>query len=226
MRVSADKIVVMNNKVSLAVIAISVFAQSLTAQGKPRQVMTNATVEEMVGAGIAPDTIIQAVQTADNVEFKIMEYEYYQFIRLGASERASDQIWQAMKQRSTEGPRKPLQRSSSEIVPKPSPPSLSGPAPASLRPSRSGRPATSPSLTQTLPLVPKLYINQMEGQLDGFIAAELVKQRLNLLVVVNEGDADLALTGLSMIASNHVPGFVYSYTHRATVSRPMGLTKL
>jgi hypothetical protein len=38
----------------------------------------------------------------------------------------------------------------------------------------------------------------MEGKLDGFIAAELVKKKLPIVVVIDEKDADYIITGASI----------------------------
>jgi hypothetical protein len=46
--------------------------------------------------------------------------------------------------------------------------------------------------------LPRVYISPMIGELDGFIAAEIVKQRLPMRVVLDEKDAQLELTGLSI----------------------------
>ena len=43
----------------------------------------------------------------------------------------------------------------------------------------------------------RLYIGQMEENLDNFIAAEVIKQKLPMKLVLDERDADYILTGLS-----------------------------
>jgi hypothetical protein len=46
--------------------------------------------------------------------------------------------------------------------------------------------------------MPRVFIAPMEGRINGFIAAEIIKQRLPLRIVINEKDADLLLTGMSV----------------------------
>src|SRR5579864_9469032 len=46
----------------------------------------------------------------------------------------------------------------------------------------------------------KLFIAPMEGNLDGFIASEIVKQKIPVTVVTDEKDADFVLAGASIKA--------------------------
>jgi hypothetical protein len=48
----------------------------------------------------------------------------------------------------------------------------------------------------------RLYISPMEGSLDGFIAAEIIKQHIPVKVVISESDADLILVGKSIKADD------------------------
>jgi hypothetical protein len=45
--------------------------------------------------------------------------------------------------------------------------------------------------------LPRVYISPMVGDLDGFIAAEIIKQHLPMRVVMEDKDAQLVLVGLS-----------------------------
>jgi hypothetical protein len=44
----------------------------------------------------------------------------------------------------------------------------------------------------------KLFIAPMEGSLNGFIAPEIIKKRVPMIVVTDEKDADFILTGASI----------------------------
>jgi hypothetical protein len=44
----------------------------------------------------------------------------------------------------------------------------------------------------------KVFVAPMEGKLDGFIAAELVKKKLPITVVIDENAADYIITGASI----------------------------
>jgi len=46
--------------------------------------------------------------------------------------------------------------------------------------------------------VPRVFISPMQGNLDGFIAAEIIKQHLPVLVVTDESAAQFVLVGLSL----------------------------
>ena len=48
----------------------------------------------------------------------------------------------------------------------------------------------------------KVFIAPMDGNLDGFIAAEMVKRKLPLVVVTTEGEADYVLSGASIKADS------------------------
>ena len=48
----------------------------------------------------------------------------------------------------------------------------------------------------------RIFISEMEGKLDGFIAPEMVKQRLPLTVVLDEKDANFVLAGASIKADD------------------------
>jgi hypothetical protein len=48
----------------------------------------------------------------------------------------------------------------------------------------------------------KLFIAPMEGGLDGFIAAELFKKKIPMVVVTDENQADFILSGVSLKADD------------------------
>lgn len=48
----------------------------------------------------------------------------------------------------------------------------------------------------------RVFIAPMEGNLDGFIAAEIIKQHVPMQVVTDEKDADFVLVGLSLKENN------------------------
>jgi hypothetical protein len=48
-----------------------------------------------------------------------------------------------------------------------------------------------------------LFISPMDGRLDGFIASEIIKQKLPVKVVTDEKDADFVMVGASLKADDH-----------------------
>jgi hypothetical protein len=54
----------------------------------------------------------------------------------------------------------------------------------------------------TVPTGSKVFISPMEGQLDGFIAPEMIKQKLPVKVVLTESEADYLLVGGSIKADD------------------------
>lgn len=48
----------------------------------------------------------------------------------------------------------------------------------------------------------KIFISEMDGKLDGFIAPEIIKQKLPVTVVLDEKDADFVLAGASIKADD------------------------
>ena len=57
-------------------------------------------------------------------------------------------------------------------------------------------------MAATFPQGAKLFIAPMEGHLDGFIASEIVKQKIPVTVVTDEKDADFVLAGASIKADD------------------------
>ena len=53
-----------------------------------------------------------------------------------------------------------------------------------------------------VPAGSKIYIAKMEGGLDGFLAAEIMKQKLPITVVTEDKDADFVLVGSSVKADD------------------------
>ena len=50
----------------------------------------------------------------------------------------------------------------------------------------------------TIPDGSRIYISPMEGKLEGFIAAELVKKKLPIVVVIDDKEADYIIAGASI----------------------------
>ncbi len=48
----------------------------------------------------------------------------------------------------------------------------------------------------------KLFIAPMQGELNGFIATEILKQKLPVIIVTDDKDADFVLTGASLKADD------------------------
>src|SRR4051794_12503134 len=62
--------------------------------------------------------------------------------------------------------------------------------------------ASFSAVAASLPGGSKIYITPMDGSLDGFIAPEIIKQKLPLRVVMQEADADYVLVGASIKADD------------------------
>ena len=56
----------------------------------------------------------------------------------------------------------------------------------------------------------KIFIAPMDGNLNGFIAPEIMKKKLPLVVVIDEKDADFILTGASIKADDKWYNTVFS----------------
>lgn len=54
-----------------------------------------------------------------------------------------------------------------------------------------------------VPTGSKIFIAKMDGGLDGFIAAEILKQKVPVIVTVDETAADYVLSGASLKADDH-----------------------
>lgn len=62
------------------------------------------------------------------------------------------------------------------------------------------QPTALPKLSEhrIIPDGSRIFVAPMEGKLEGFIAAELVKKKLPIVVVIDEKDADYIITGASI----------------------------
>ncbi len=56
--------------------------------------------------------------------------------------------------------------------------------------------------TSKVPSGSKLFIAPMQGELNGFIATEVLKQKLPVTIVTDDKDADFVLTGASLKADD------------------------
>lgn len=61
----------------------------------------------------------------------------------------------------------------------------------------------SPLWSQSIPAGSKIFIAPMEGNLNGFITAEILKQHLNVLLVADDTQADLVMTGMNVKEDDH-----------------------
>ena len=75
------------------------------------------------------------------------------------------------------------------------PPTAGAPPPVAI-------PAVAPG-THRLGADRRLYISPMEGKLDGFIAAEIIKEHLPVHIVLDDNDVDLVLVGQSLKEDDH-----------------------
>jgi hypothetical protein len=48
----------------------------------------------------------------------------------------------------------------------------------------------------------KIFVSEMDGKLDGFIAPEIIKQKLPVVILLDENDADFVLAGASIKADD------------------------
>ena len=67
----------------------------------------------------------------------------------------------------------------------------------------------TPPIVPTIPFWSRLYVAPMMGQLDGFLAAEIVKKRLPLKIVTEEAQADYILVGISLPEDNRWYNFAF-----------------
>lgn len=79
----------------------------------PPTALTNASVEQMVHSGIPLASILRAIKTAPIADFLVNSHEFTELQGAGATNRAGDQILEAMHQRMLHGP---------VIAPPPAPP--------------------------------------------------------------------------------------------------------
>ena len=57
--------------------------------------------------------------------------------------------------------------------------------------------------TKSIPRGSKIFITPMEKNLDGFLTAEIQKQKLPIEIVLKQEDAQYVLTGLSQMTGSH-----------------------
>jgi hypothetical protein len=94
------------------------------------------------------------------------------------------------------------QTASAGYAPAPSVPATSAPNTVAVR-SAEAAPAGAPTVAATKPRSgSRVFIAPMDGNLNGFLATEIVKKKIPVVLVTDEKDAEFILTGASLAGDN------------------------
>jgi hypothetical protein len=165
----------------LLVLTFLAFCPLLIAQ----QSLNNDSIVKLVKAGLSDDLIISTINAS-----------------AGTYNTSADGII-ALKTAGTSD------KVVAAIVTKVAAPATSAPGtPESPKPTRSSDAAPAePVQADAHPQPPvagsRVFVAPMEGNLDGFISAEILKQKLPLVVVTSDAQADLVMTGLNLKQDDH-----------------------
>jgi hypothetical protein len=172
----------------LFAISLTVFAQTTTPSGP----MNNQRVMALVQAGLSAADVARIISSAPTVDFNLSPPFTDQLLKYGVSEDTIKLMSARLK-----GVNAPVIASAAAVVP-PLKATEAVPAPRAAAPIA----AIEDGIAGSVPLLgqrqPHLYISPMQGNLDGFIAAEIIKQHVPIVVVIDERDAQFVLTGLSL----------------------------
>jgi hypothetical protein len=168
-------------------VTLSGFAQTTAPSGP----MNNQRVIALVQAGLSAADVARIISSAPTVDFNLSPPFTDQLLKYGVSEDTIKLMSARLK-----GVNAPVIASAAAVVP---PLKALEAVPA---PRATPIAAIEDGIAGSVPLLgqrqPHLYISPMQGNLDGFIAAEIIKQHVPIVVVIDERDAQFVLTGLSL----------------------------
>jgi hypothetical protein len=168
--------------VKLFVLSLSLLAASGFGLAQSPDTMTDQRVVNLVGSKtLSESEIIQLIRFASDAHFDLSPSATDQMVRHGVSQS----IMKAMAERSLAGSPNPPEAPVALVT-------ANNRISTSLRAESSATPAGS-----------RVFITRMPGGLDGFIAAEIIKQKLPMVVVTDESDASYILVGESLRGDDH-----------------------
>ena len=149
-----------------------------------QQTMDNAAVMKLKGAGLSDELIVQTINASQ-----------------GHYDTSTDSIVQMKKDGVSEN-------IIGAMIAKNSPP-VTAPLPTSSLPNPTPDSSSNASPVPPTPLAPlslqgaRIFIAPMQGNLDGFLAAEILKQKVPFVVVSDDKQADLVMTGMNVKEDDH-----------------------
>jgi hypothetical protein len=197
------------NMRNIAAFVILLAVPVLAQQSAPSGPLTNQRVIQLVQAGLSQDDILRIIRTAPSVSFSFAPAFTSQLMQYGVSEEtikamAARQIAPNPDTKAVQARpgAMPATKQDLRAEPEPMPTPKLQPQPELLRtqatPERPLFREAAPTAPGNVPRNFRMFISPMQGNLDGFIAAEVIKQHVPILVVTDERDAQFVLTGLSL----------------------------
>ena len=176
----------------LLCLAVAAFAQPS---------LNNESIVKMTKAGLGEDVIISSIKSQLGL-YQLGADDLIALKKAGVS----DKIITAMIDKSNLGVNGgSAAGSAGQTAPDPAPASSTGttPPPAATSPAVDSNPAPAPSGAPVPLSGSKIFIAPMENGLDGFITAEIIKQRLPLNIVTEESMSDFVMAGASQKQDDH-----------------------
>jgi hypothetical protein len=161
---------------TLCLLTLAIVVASGSICCRAQQVMDNAAVLKLTNAGLSEDLIVSSINGQPG-NYSVGTDDLVALKKAGVSERVIG-----------------------AMIAKNNAPAVT-PAPVAAPPGQAPEPTgpTGPPVLRG----GKVFIAPMQGNLDGFLSAEILKQKLPLMVVTDEKQADLVITGMNVKEDDH-----------------------
>jgi hypothetical protein len=154
--------------------------------------LSNQDILDMASLGLGDDVILEKIRTAPETDF-VTDLESLKALKAA---HLSDPVIRAM-----------INPKAAGVATSPTPAPVASTKPqesTASQVSKEDAPVkqADPKSRGKLPAGSRLFVSSMQGNLDGFISAEIVKKKLLVSLTADEGSADYVLTGSSIKADD------------------------
>ncbi len=178
--------------VLLCVILVVASFSPVNGQDGSKKKMSNQDILDMVSLGLGDDVILEKIHSAPETDF-VTDLESLKALKAA---HVSDPLIRLMiNPKATSVAASPTTATVTSAQPAESAPSQGSAQDVSVK-------QTDPKFKGKLPAGTRIFISAMQGNLDGFISAEIVKRKLPLSLTMDENSADYVLTGSSIKADD------------------------
>ena len=161
-------------------------------QEQNKHKLTNQDVIEMVSLGLGDQVILEKIHSAAETDFT----SDLDSMKVLKAAHVSDLVIRAMiNPKAASVAASPTAAAATSAQPAESATSQGAAQDVSVK-------QTDPKFKGKLPTGTRIFISAMQGNLDGFISAEIVKRKLPVSLTTDENSADFVLTGSSIKADD------------------------
>ena len=174
--------------------AMMAIASFLPTRGQElsKRKLSNQDILDMVSLGLGDDVILEKIKSAPETDFAT-DLESLKALKAA---KVSDPVIRAMiNPKAASVAASPTAAAVTSVQPAESATSQGAAQDVSVK-------QTDPKFKGKLPTGTRIFISAMQGNLDGFISAEIVKRKLPVSLTTDENSADFVLTGSSIKADD------------------------